>query len=136
MYNVLQTYVDLLKEKCLSSNKMLTRLELNGLWVNFMKKVEYNPPHHHDGDISCVIYSSIPSEILEKKKIFKGRGSAPGDISFIYGERNETFKTEFSFAPKERNVYLFHASLRHFVAPFKSNVIKESVSGNITFKYA
>ncbi len=47
MYNVLQTYVDLLKEKCLSSNKMLTRLELNGLWVNFMKKVEYNPPHHH-----------------------------------------------------------------------------------------
>lgn len=71
MYNVLQTYVDLLKEKCLSSNKMLTRLELNGLWVNLMKKVEYNPPHLHDGDISWVIYSSIPSEILEKKKILK-----------------------------------------------------------------
>jgi hypothetical protein len=36
--------------------------------------------------------------------------------------------------PKEGDLYMFPAQLRHFVLPFKSDVTRISVSGNILFK--
>ncbi len=133
-FNVFQTYLNLIKERSLEKTRTPTSLQLNNLWINFMKKGEFNPPHHHDGDISFVIYTSVPKEIISEHREFKGRGPGPGTIQFIYGEYSEAYKTELNFQPEEGNMYLFPASLRHFVPPFRSDVIRESISGNLYFK--
>ena len=51
-------------------------MNLDKLWINFMKKGEFNPVHDHSGNISFVIYTSVPKEILMENKNFKGKGSA------------------------------------------------------------
>ena len=59
---------------------------LSNLWINFMKKGEFNPPHGHDGSFSFVLYLQVPKELEEENKKFKGQGTGPGIISFMYGE--------------------------------------------------
>ena len=36
---------------------------LTSMWVNFMKKHEYNPPHDHADQLSLVIFLDVPEEI-------------------------------------------------------------------------
>ena len=86
-------------------------------------------------DISFVIYTAVPNEIINENKNFTGRGFGPGTISFFYGEHNSAYKTEINFLPAVGNMFLFPATLRHFVPPYKSDVIRESISGNISFVY-
>ena len=61
---------------------------LTSLWVNFMKKHEYNPPHDHADQLSFVIFLDVPNEIKEEAKAFKGQSGGPGSLSFVYGEGN------------------------------------------------
>ena len=65
-------------------------INLNNLWINFMQKGEYNQPHSHGGDLSFVIYASMPNELVEENKNFLGTGAGPGSISFFYGEKVAT----------------------------------------------
>ena len=53
----------------------VTSMNLDKLWINFMKKGEFNPVHDHSRNISFVIYTSVPNEILMENKNFKGKGS-------------------------------------------------------------
>ena len=132
---IFDTYLRLLVERSLVEKKPPKSLNLQNLWINFMKKGEFNPPHYHDGDISFVIYTAVPNEIINENKNFTGRGFGPGTISFFYGEHNSAYKTEINFLPAVGNMFLFPATLRHFVPPYKSDVIRESISGNISFVY-
>ena len=43
---------------------------LSSLWINFMKKGEYNPPHNHDGAFSFVLYLQVPEELNHEDKNF------------------------------------------------------------------
>jgi hypothetical protein len=56
---------------------------LTSLWVNFMKKHEYNPPHDHADQLSFVIFLDVPKEIKEEAKAFKGQSGGPGSLSFV-----------------------------------------------------
>lgn len=133
--NIFQVYLDLLIDKCITKDKKPQSLQLSNLWINFMKNGDFNPPHNHDGDISFVIYTSVPNELKEENDAFKGRSAGPGTIEFLYGESNKSYRTAYSFLPKTGDMFLFPASLRHFVSPFKSDITRESVSGNIYFTY-
>ena len=132
--HVFLNYLQILKKNSLS-NKNVTSLELKSLWINFMKKGEFNPIHSHSGDISFVIYISVPHEIVNECKNYTGTGVGPGTISFLFGEESNSYTSHHSFLPREGMMFMFPASLRHFVPPFKSNVTRISVSGNIDFIY-
>ena len=130
---VFSTYIDLyLKYSSLDIDTVSPKrsYKLENLWINFMKKGEFNPIHTHGGHISFVIYTSVPEEILNENRKFNGNGAGPGSINFVHGETSE-FRSEHSFVPKTGNMFLFPAKLRHYVPPFSSNVVRESVSGNI-----
>ena len=103
---------------------------LSNLWINFMKKGEYNPPHDHDGDFSFVLYLQVPKEIAKEDNEFKGRGTGPGAIQFLYGEKQKGITTGHAIHPHTNNIWMFPASLKHTVPPFKSDVERISVSGN------
>ncbi len=103
---------------------------LSNLWINFMKKGEYNPPHNHDGAYSFVLYLQVPEELEKEDKSFKGRGAGPGCVTFMYGEDQPGLKTAHAIKPITNELWIFPAVLKHTVPPFKSDVERISVSGN------
>ena len=104
---------------------------LNSLWINYMKKNEYNPPHDHSDYLSFVIFLKVPEEITKEQDAFVGNSAGPGSLSFLYGEGNRQSITYQSVKPKERDIFIFPAWIKHYVAPFYSDVTRITVSGNI-----
>ena len=105
---------------------------LNALWVNFMKKNEYNPPHDHSDFLSFVIFLKVPKEITKEQEDFVGNSAGPGSLSFLYGDGNRQSITYQSVKPQDRDIFIFPAWIKHYVAPFYSDVTRISVSGNIS----
>jgi hypothetical protein len=104
---------------------------LSALWINYQKANEFNPPHDHDGKLSFVTYLSIPEELKKENQAYKGKSCGPGGIQFIYGNGPRDCITYMSFFPEEGDMFIFPAWLKHWVAPFKSDCTRISVSGNV-----
>ena len=104
---------------------------LTALWCNFQRQYEFNPPHDHDGKLSFVIYLSIPEPLKEENKKYSGRSCGPGGIQFMYGEGPRDAVTYMSYFPKEGDMFIFPAWLKHWVSPFNSDCVRVSVSGNV-----
>ena len=103
---------------------------LSAMWINHQKANEYNPPHDHDGKLSFVIYLQIPDELKKEHQNYKGKSCGPGGIQFVYGDGPRDCVTYQSFFPEEGDMYIFPAWLKHWVAPYKSDCTRISVSGN------
>jgi uncharacterized protein (TIGR02466 family) len=100
-------------------------------WVNFMKAGEFNPPHIHDDcDFSSVLFVKIPEKLKEEHKKFEGVSGGPGAISFSYGEFQSYSLHTKAFFPEEGDLFIFPATLTHFVAPFVSPGERISISAN------
>ena len=103
---------------------------LSALWINYQKANEFNPPHDHDGKLSFVTYLSIPEKLKKENADYTGKSCGPGGIQFIYGNGPRDCVTYMSFMPEENDMFIFPAWLKHWVAPYKSDVTRISVSGN------
>jgi hypothetical protein len=108
--------------------------ELISLWINYMNAGDFNPPHDHGGDLSFVIFPHIPEELLEENRKYDGTLQGPGGISWLYGEGGPLCISVVHRMPQTGDIYIFPASLKHFVFPYKSDVTRVSVSGNLRFK--
>ena len=104
---------------------------LKSMWVNYQKQNEFNPPHNHSDKYSFVTYLSIPEELKEENKNCVSTSTGPGSLMFTYGDGPKEYITYQSYFPEERDIFIFPASLTHYVCPFKSNCERVSVSGNI-----
>ena len=110
------------------------QIRLDPLWINFQKAGEYNPIHLHPGcNLSFVLFLEIPEEMLKEKS--KISGIPPGYLGFMYGENIVLHGsvTHRVIQPKVGTLVMFPSILRHYVSHFTSNVIRTSVSGNISF---
>ena len=76
-------------------------------------------------------YLQIPDELKKENSEYVGRSCGPGGIQFIYGNGPRDCVTYQSFFPEEGDMYIFPAWLKHWVAPYKSDCTRISVSGNI-----
>ena len=100
-------------------------------WANFMKAGEFNPPHTHGNcDFSSVLFIKIPEALKEEHKKFRGNGGGPGAITFTYGETHPYAIAGKGFFPQEGDLYIFPATLTHFVSPFLSLEERISLSAN------
>jgi len=100
-------------------------------WVNFMRAGEFNPPHvHHNCEFSSVLFIKVPKKLKEEHTNFKGSHAGPGSISFIYGEDQKYSICSKSFFPEEGDLFIFPATLTHFVAPFMCKEERISMSAN------
>tara|TARA_R110000803_G_scaffold140588_2_gene207131 strand:+ start:487 stop:1098 length:612 start_codon:yes stop_codon:yes gene_type:complete len=104
---------------------------LEDLWFNVMKKGDSNPMHVHNADLSFVLFTKIPNEIVEENKNFKGSGYGPGGIRFVFGQNQTQFSSEQYFIPKKGDFFIFPSKLYHFVDSFKSDVERITIAGNI-----
>ena len=107
--------------------------KLTALWINYMKANEFNPPHDHSGDLSFVLYPSVPQDIIDECKSFTGTMRGPGGIAWFYGEGNRQCISAVNQLPESGDLYIFPATLKHWVFPFRSKVERVSVSGNVLF---
>jgi uncharacterized protein (TIGR02466 family) len=103
---------------------------MSALWINYQKPNDFNPPHDHDGKLSFVIYLDIPDELTREHSTYKGKSCGPGGIQFIYGNGPRDAITYMSFFPQEGDMFIFPAWLKHWVAPYRSDCTRISVSGN------
>ena len=122
------------KNKTLTPNS-IEKYSIEGLWINFMKSKEFNPPHEHDGDLSFVMFLDVPSQIKIEQENNITTSSGPGTINFIYGDGVQFYGCRQSFLPEKGDFFIFPSKLQHFVIPFQSNVERISMSGNIKFIY-
>lgn len=116
----------------------LKDIEVELPWVNVQRKGEWNPPHIHAGDFSCVIYAQVPSELEDEWKHPSQRGRNPtgGKIEWQYGQwAPHNMHTFGPVEPEERDIYLFPAWLIHYVYPFNADVERISFSTNFFLNY-
>ena len=108
-------------------------------WVNFQEKYEYNPPHHHHGTLSFVIWLQVPFFKAEESKCSPGAESSfpnSGNFSFHYTNIlgnivHESIPVDKTF---ENTMLMFPAGLNHSVNPFySSDDYRISVAGNFRF---
>ena len=117
---------------------MPTPLMYIDLWVNFMKAGDFNPPHIHGGDISFVIFVDVPDKLSKEMEEHEGTTAKPGQLMFNYGENSKTKQWAtigHHVTPRTGDMYVFPAQQQHWVAPFKSDVTRISVSGNLGVQY-
>ena len=108
-----------------------------GSWINFQKKHEFNPTHHHTGDYSFVLWIQIPYNLKEELELENCKNS------------NSKYNSLFSFSfldlygkivenqlpidkTWEGTMILFPSNLKHQVYPFfTSDDYRISISGNL-----
>lgn len=110
---------------------MKPNFQLKHLWVNYMKANEFNPPHDHGADLSFVFYPHMPKEIIKECESFIGTMRGPGGIAWFYGDGQHSYINTVHQMPSTGDFFIFPAHLKHWVFPFKSEVTRISVSGNI-----
>ena len=102
------------------------------IWINFQKANEFNPLHVHTGcSISFVIYLKVPPIIKKEASKNITKAGNPGTISFVYGEDQDFCTNTHNILPEENTLLIFPSLLRHEVMPFKSDVERISVAGNV-----
>lgn len=117
----------------------IVQLKICTLWVNFMKKYEFNPPHTHSGRFSFVIWYKIP--YLNEDEIKYGPckrlddNNLAGCFQFLYpsfserGIEGTVLRIDKKY---EGKIILFPAYLYHSVYPFyTSDEYRISIAGNV-----
>jgi len=111
------------------------KIETVSVWVNFMKKGEYNPPHAHiNCHLSSVLYLNIPPGLKKEEQQFKGKGGGPGAINFLICGPQDLFNHYYTFKPEVGDFFIFPWSLTHFVGPFQSSGTRTSIAANFKIK--
>lgn len=121
-------------------NSDIIVLKLRDLWMNHMKKHEFNPIHRHSGHFSFIIFVQIPFDGLELRKNspgVKGNYNMAGGLSFFHrgSDTPTACFTEEKILPDrswQGQVLIFPAYLNHCVYPFyNTDESRITVSGNV-----
>lgn len=111
--------------------------EQGNLWVNFQRKNEFNPVHHHGGTFSFVCWLKIPYNLqdeLNAPHVKESKNKAASTFQFLYPNILGNLSLETLYVDKdwERRIVLFPAHLSHCVYPFStSDDYRISISGNL-----
>jgi len=113
---------------------------LDSCWVNFQKKYEFNPLHNHAGLYSFVMWTNVPYDMEEERKLSPGAESnnnSAGEFGLLYSNTAGNIKSCKITVDKsmENNIVLFPSTFLHVVYPFfSSDGYRISVSGNFKLK--
>tara|TARA_R100001086_G_scaffold239421_1_gene164803 strand:+ start:210 stop:818 length:609 start_codon:yes stop_codon:yes gene_type:complete len=126
-------YNNILKSTWKPNSDINQSWSIPSLWINYQKSNEYNPPHDHTGDLSFIIYLQVPDEIKDEYEISKDqrKNAGPGTINFDFGVELPYSISSVVRFPSAGDIFIFPSWLKHFVDPFKSDVERISVSGNL-----
>ena len=113
-------------------------LHLNSIWVNEMKKHEYNPTHVHRG----MLFTGLSSVMILKLPSTYGREYSASNIPQngrlqILGAANGQFaKIDYQPPMNLRDFYVFPYDMRHCVYPFNgTDEIRRTLAANCDVQF-
>lgn len=107
------------------------KYELTTLWINYAKKYDFNPIHHHSGVYSFVIWVKIPYDLEKELKKYNPTRNITTSFNFISNSSLGEIISE-KIDVIEWDMIFFPAKLEHCVYPFyTSDDYRISISGNI-----
>jgi hypothetical protein len=113
----------------LSTNK---KFEFITTWLNYQKKHEFNPIHHHDGSLSFVVWLKIPYNLKDELSLpnnSKSNFPANSLFEFVTPDTTHLIHVDSSM---EGEIIIFNSRLRHCVYPFyTSDEFRISLAGNL-----
>jgi len=113
--------------------KQFRHIHTESVWVNYMKKGEFNPAHNHTNcNLSSVLYLEMPPGLDKENKEFIGHGFGPGAIHFIIAGPQPLYNNAYIFKPRVGDFFIFPWCLTHSVAPFKCEGTRISVAANFS----
>ena len=113
------------------------KYKLHHFWVNYQKKYEFNPIHHHNGVFSFIVWLEIPSSYKKESKLPFLKNSSEklaNCFQFLYPSGQGSIeKITYKLEPSHNGtMLLFPSKLDHCVYPFYlSNKKRISISGNV-----
>jgi len=119
-------------DSCFSALNDNVPVVMNDTWVNFQKKYEYNPVHHHTGIFSFVLWLKIPYT-RESENNHPGARTDNGNfVIFLSDQWGKIQDYPVHLDDSYEGVcVMFPAETRHCVYPFyTSDEYRISVSGN------
>ncbi len=124
LYGILKSYVfNYIKS---SLEKEITQFEIRSSWAVCQFESDYNPVHWHDGHVSGVMYTKMPSDMGSSYK----ENNKNGKIAFIHGSTQLLVSSVYDVKPEIGDLFLFPSYLMHTVYPFFSNEERRSISFN------
>ena len=119
-----------------SNADKIKEIKIINVWVVKQFKNEYNPIHHHEGQISGVGYLKIPKNMNINEMVSNKKITTNGTIDFINGQKNLLSKSIYNLNPKLGDLVVFPNYLMHTVYPFNVDGERRSLSFNakIIFK--
>jgi len=113
-------------------------LHLNSIWVNEMKKHEYNPAHIHRG----VLFTGLSSVMILKLPSTFGREYSASEVQQngrlqILGAANGQFaKIDYQPPMNLRDFYIFPYDMRHCVYPFNgTDEVRRTLAANCDVQF-
>jgi len=108
-------------------------MQLNGVWINEMKKHEYNPTHIHRGTLftglSSVMILKLPLTYGEEYSNVKIPQN--GRLQFFGAANGQFAKIDYQPSLQLRDFYVFPYDMRHCVYPFNgTNEIRRTLAAN------
>jgi hypothetical protein len=118
------------------------RYNLHNVWINYQKKGEYNPLHHHSQDLVFVIWIKIPYNLEDEFNhpfCKKSNTKVASIFQFANISNPFSFNVQNSiFVDKsyEGKMIVFHSAMEHLVYPFfTSDEYRISMSGNLSISF-
>lgn len=113
----------------------MNNIEIDALWVNIQRYMEFNPAHHHTGMFSFVIYikNDLERASAINNKFDNARGTElAGHIQLRYGEEAHMNWNVYNHWPERGQIIMFPSWLQHFVFPhYETDKERISVAGNV-----
>ena len=118
-------------------NEHYPNWKINDLWINFQKKYEHNPIHNHTGDLSFVLWVTIPYDLNEELSLPNCKNSnSPSNslfeficTDFLGRISSNKINVDKSY---EGTIIMFPSALFHTVHPFyTSDNYRISMAGNL-----
>jgi hypothetical protein len=111
----------------------LDNIHLDHSWVVSQYAGEFNPYHHHNGDMSGGIYLKVPEGMNDEwDEDFQDHYPARGLIEYAYGETQSFRCDNLKFKPEVGKFLVFPSWLKHLVYPFSVEGERRMMSFNAT----
>ena len=124
LYELLKNFVfNFIKS---SLNKEIKSFELKSSWAVCQFESDYNPIHWHDGHVSGVMYTKMPSDVGSSYK----EENKNGRIAFIHGATQFLVSSVYDVKPEIGDLFIFPSYMMHTVYPFFSEQERRSISFN------
>ena len=137
-HDILQWFENIYKHYLEFNYIIEPKLNLQSIWINEMKKHEYNPMHVHRGDIFTGLSSVMILDLPDTYGVEYSAEDKPqnGALAIVGSSSGQFAKTDYTPAIALGDFFVFPYDMRHCVYPFNgTNQTRRTLAANCDVEY-